>query len=1088
MRRIFFDWNRPFLAQVADDFIRDRTVEKKLDLSNVIAALPTRRTMRRFGDLLFEKISALAASGSLDSDWTPPELTTLGKLPERLYAPKKRFADPLTESLAWRRAFEECRNENPSATEALIPFPPEPDDVAGGAQWSATLSALHRELAAEGLDFARVAQESTLIPEERRRWKILEVIQKKYWNLLDRFNLWDTQAARMYAVEHHECRTEKLIYLAGASDMNTIQCRMLEQVGERVTIYVNAPPNESENFDAFGRVIPDRAKKLRPTVLTENIFQTRTPVGEAVLAAALFTRSEASAQSTALGVPDEEVIPFLVQELRARGVRANVPVAPKAGANRVVELLDLMARYFETESYDAFAALLRHVDVERALIAADEPIGLGDPLSALDREHKKYVPERIELKPEADDDLSEDVLDSNEIEKPEKIDANSLRRVRGVLSRVFAPFMAGANTAGANTVGANTAGANAVGANDKTSGRAESVGSILRSDALFRPLAKKILPPAEWVAPFDELLKFFYPEISDSAEPIRQEDRQINEGLDLFYRFLNEICRLPRALLEPISAETLVDLFLSHISAVQLHAASFADGADCVGWLDLALDDHPNLIVTGFCEGIVPSSRSSDLFLPDSLRRQLGLEDNRRREARDAAHLAAIVGSRPDTKFIFSRHSLADDPVAPSRLLFSNDPTETARRVTRFFDDRSGAFAEKSEDENGLFDAIKGAETAFVAERFDPPTLHMSAPPPNRMSVTSFADFLQSPYGWFLRRACDLSPLSDADMELGADSFGNIIHDVLQAFGSSDKVRESTDADELSAFLEKKLNAVFKRYAVRHSAGTVVLQFEQIRRRLRRFAQWQAAWRATGTRILATEVSPSRPFGMTVDGNVMTVTGRIDRIDFNSALNRYFVFDYKTFDNVKTGSVKADGTRSNGADGERNNGSSGTLGAGEIEQLLNRSLANSAEKKHRRVDRETPPPAPSPNDSKPADGYYHWINLQLPIYRLIAQQCVAELFSKSAAGARWDAAYIVLPKSDQVKAVAGPWGENDWQSAERTAQWVIRTIRHLWSEPILPDTQIDPLRPDLGPVLTDEARRSPLFADLFPLLGDVKNR
>ena len=57
---------------------------------------------------------------------------------------------------------------------------------------------------------------------------------------------------------------------------------------------------------------------------------------------------------------------------------------------------------------------------------------------------------------------------------------------------------------------------------------------------------------------------------------------------------------------------------------------------EVLGWLELHLDDAPALVITGCNEGFLPTAVSSDPFLPEGLRRRLGLPDNARRYARDA--------------------------------------------------------------------------------------------------------------------------------------------------------------------------------------------------------------------------------------------------------------------------------------------------------------------------------------------------------------------------------------------------------------------------------------------------------------------
>ena len=77
-------------------------------------------------------------------------------------------------------------------------------------------------------------------------------------------------------------------------------------------------------------------------------------------------------------------------------------------------------------------------------------------------------------------------------------------------------------------------------------------------------------------------------------------------------------------------------------------SACAAGQIELLGWLELPLDRAPALVATSFNEGCVPTSVNSDLFLPNALRQQLGLLDNRRRYARDAYALSVLLASRQE--------------------------------------------------------------------------------------------------------------------------------------------------------------------------------------------------------------------------------------------------------------------------------------------------------------------------------------------------------------------------------------------------------------------------------------------------------
>ena len=79
-----------------------------------------------------------------------------------------------------------------------------------------------RELAADGLSFDDVARDRATVSgvSERRRWEVLATLQRAYLDALSGLEMWDRQTARLYAIEHRECRTDRDVILVGAVDLN----------------------------------------------------------------------------------------------------------------------------------------------------------------------------------------------------------------------------------------------------------------------------------------------------------------------------------------------------------------------------------------------------------------------------------------------------------------------------------------------------------------------------------------------------------------------------------------------------------------------------------------------------------------------------------------------------------------------------------------------------------------------------------------------------------------------------------------------------------------------------------------------------
>jgi RecB family exonuclease len=300
--------------------------------------------------------------------------------------------------------------------------------------------------------------------------------------------------------------------------------------------------------------------------------------------------------------------------------------------------------------------------------------------------------------------------------------------------------------------------------------------------------------------------------------------------------------------------------------------------------------------VTGFNEGIVPSSLNADAFLPNELRRHLRLNDNARRYARDAYALCVLAQSRRELKIVAGRRTVDGDPLVPSRLLFACHDEELPHRVLRLLKPAAPPLVRP------VFagSLVPGREQPA----FDVPRPASLGSAVESMRVTEFSDYLRCPYRYYLKQRLRLQAIDTAAEELDGLGFGSLLHGVLERFGKSDEIRSSTRPDEIAAFLDEALEEIanpLRRTTLQPALG---VQIEQARLRLRSFAKWQADWAASGWRIICTEADIKDEHGavLLVDGVPMALRGRIDRIDVRETASglEFVLFDYKTGDAGKT--------------------------------------------------------------------------------------------------------------------------------------------------------------------------------------------
>jgi hypothetical protein len=264
-----------------------------------------------------------------------------------------------------------------------------------------------------------------------------------------------------------------------------------------------------------------------------------------------------------------------------------------------------------------------------------------------------------------------------------------------------------------------------------------------------------------------------------------------------------------------------------------------------------------------------------DAFLPDGLRKRLGLADNEARLARDVYATLVLCAARPARHaFVTGRRAQSGDPLVPSRIAFQAPRDAIVARVRRFLPPPT-----RPESTDGGEDPAPALQV-----RLAPPTVES-------MSVTSFRTFLDSPYLFYLQRVLKLKTLDDRARELDPMVFGIFAHDVLETLGLPE-IRGATAAGDLEAFLTDGMRRMARERFGAEPLPAVGLQLEQLEYRLRIAAREEAERRAQGWRILEAEWIP-RGGSLEVDGEPMGLTGKVDRIDVHPD-GRWAVLDYKT--------------------------------------------------------------------------------------------------------------------------------------------------------------------------------------------------
>ncbi len=946
MKQYFLNQNKPAIDSAIDKLydLYAQTTSGEWNMSKVLLVVPSARIRREFLYRLI--LFAQEKNAILEA----PKILTIGRAPEFLYRQTRPFADDVTQYLAWYRAITMSDKDK---RKEFLPSMPDKNDLEGQYLLGQMFSRLHQSLSAELLNYYDEKPQSEInivnkleefeknhsglnLSKEIERWKFFSEIKKNYLSILDEHNLWDVQVARRHALAYPQPGdfvTQYDLVLAGIVDLNRVQKAILQQVGDHVTALIYAPESESNGFDAFGALKVDYWNQDLLCPLDDSqIIQVEKPE-EQVLCAFEYIRQlskDYTPGDITIGAPDEKLIPYVQATADKLGLLIDNAIGQSVSSTAPYALLQSITEFLDSGSYASFANLVRHPSVYAALLQNSSGTK-KDILSVLDNFQQEYFPLSV----------SSGVIKN--LAPTQSCSGQEINMVRDALHWVL---------------------------------------------SWLSDLIKKEVNPAELAQIIAKLFNQLPEEKSDLNRTVEKiiidSCERLNAISEDFIGKLSPQSALKMILLRlqsfnlpngsediSMSDEELDELAQQGSSKPMLHVA---------GWLELLWDRAPVLTILSFNEGIVPQSVNANLFLPNELRKELGIMDNDRRFARDAYVLKAMASSKKHLLAICGRRDTEDKPRLPSRLLFNKD--KYTQQAFNYFNDKltlpkftispkaSGSAIPSVSSRNVVLEWAANNLSGIVLKGVV-----------KNVSATKFKEYIQCPFRFYLNYVAKVQPTDYSISEMQPLSFGSFIHQVLQRWAQNEldsgQLNWHPKAEELSEQLNAIVDELFEQSYPNSVQPSIVIQKEIIKQRLAAFAEFQQTWPGN-------TIAVEQDFEQVVtlkDKEKMTLIGRIDRIDL-SPEGDIILLDYKTSD---TG----DNPREDHLDKDGN-----------------------------------------------------WINLQLPIYRrllLANKNRFSEFITK---GTQIKVGYINISKEKAAKNEDPKWLDSEFDAAEDKMMEVMEKIHN----------------------------------------------
>ena len=406
--RRFFDWNEPFLPQVADSLVERNRRRTQLDLSKVAVVLPGGRAGRRLLELL------VLESENERLAFSPPQFLTPGRLsdffkPIAAQDDKIWISDSVSE-LLWTRAVSD-RRELLREVYPLLTFSLESDETIDEElrTFGNSLMALDRELSGWTLSFEDVSIEnrSFLDADGANRWKNFAAIHDRYLALVDGHGFRDrSEWLRSFnSIEDLQPCSFDSIVVAGVPELNGAQSKLLDLLAESVVVeyWIFAPKEERDRFHRQGTVLTE-AWSERPILIdddrihiVENSFEE---IGCAIRSIEL-DASDYASEDVVVGVNDKTIVPELQARLLGVGVASRYAESRPIKRTIPYKVLEATAKLLGDPNHTALSKWLRIPALE---IPIRKKVDSIETAYAIAKRQSDRLADRIRI-PQPDDEL-----------------------------------------------------------------------------------------------------------------------------------------------------------------------------------------------------------------------------------------------------------------------------------------------------------------------------------------------------------------------------------------------------------------------------------------------------------------------------------------------------------------------------------------------------------------------------------------------------------------------------------------------------------------------------------------------------------
>ena len=365
--------------------------------------------------------------------------------------------------------------------------------------------------------------------------------------------------------------------------------------------------------------------------------------------------------------------------------------------------------------------------------------------------------------------------------------------------------------------------------------------------------------------------------------PTVSKDGLLMEQLYKFFTIFNQLKDLCTNYSFITNLKSLKHLYSQLITVETLdYQGDPVDGIQIMGMLESRLLDFETVILTSVNEGILPSGKSNNSFIPFDLKTKHGLPTYKEKDAVYTYHFYRLLQRAKNIYLIYNTE--------PDVL----EGGERSRLITQLLTDENRTDITESIAAPKIHLRNEGKKTIVKTNSLSQLIKRKAS---KGFSPSSLSNYIRNPISFYKQNLLNIDEVEEVEETLAANTFGIIVHDSLEELytpfiGKNLTVAFLEDAKKQTAFVVKKnFDKSFKEGNL--STGKNFLSYHVILKYIHNFLDAELV-EIKNHQIQIVGLEKELKVSLSIAGLDFPIVlkGKLDRIDIYDGITR--IIDYKT--------------------------------------------------------------------------------------------------------------------------------------------------------------------------------------------------